>query len=511
MNASLDNKPVIIGGGIAGLLTALHLAPQPVLLLSKSPLGAETSSAWAQGGLAASLAGDDTPALHLADTLSAGDGLCDASIAWQILAEAPAAIRFLTKIGVRFDRNPSGGLRLGLEAAHGRNRIIHAEGGGSGREIMRALVAAVLATPSIEVIEAIEARRLTTSENSITGVIAHGATGEVFISTSRIVLATGGIGGLFLDSTNPIGAFGQGLALAARAGACLADVEFIQFHPTALDVPTRPLPLISEAIRGEGAVLVDETGQRFVEDLAGAELAPRDILTRAIWQHQVAGHRVFLDVRQQPGMNFAKRFPRINSVCKTAGFDPAAAAIPIRPAQHYHMGGVAVDIAGRSSVQGLWACGELACTGLHGANRLASNSLTEAAVCARWVAESIATTPACRIPQDRLPKLSRPDPSLLRPVISAALGIMRDAEKLQAAISTLLPLVLENDEASDPAVVGLMLAVGALQREESRGAHYRTDFPQKAAIGKRSLLTLRGALDAAQEIGSKATTLARWG
>ena len=202
------------------------------------------------------------------------------------------------------------------------------------------------------------------------------------IDTGRVVLATGGIGGLFLDSTNPAGCFGQGLALAARAGAKLSDLEFVQFHPTAFDGPSRPMPLVTEAVRGDGATLIDETGLRFMADQPGAELAPRDIVARAVWHRRAEGHRVFLDARKHPGAEFAKRYPVISAFCKMAGIDPATDPIPVRPAVHYHMGGIAVDIEGRSTVDGLWACGEVSRTGLHGANRLASNSLMEAIVCA---------------------------------------------------------------------------------------------------------------------------------
>ncbi|RWI08703.1 L-aspartate oxidase [Mesorhizobium sp.] len=497
----LGGRPVIVGAGIAGLMTALHLAPEPVLLLSRTPLGADASSTWAQGGLAASLGRDDEPSLHLADTLAAGDELCDPDVARRIVLAAPAAIEDLARRGVRFDRAPEGTLLLGLEAAHSRRRIVHAGGDGSGREIMRVLVAAVRSTPSITAIEGVEARRLAVEDNAIAGVLAGCSTGSVFFGTGRVVLATGGIGGLFLDSTNPLGSCGQGLALAARAGAVLADLEFIQFHPTALDGPDRPMPLISEAVRGEGATIVDETGRRFLEDLQGAELAPRDVVARAIWKHLSNGHRAFLDVREKPGPTFARRFPTIASACRGAGIDSARDLIPIRPAQHYHMGGVAVDAAGRTSVQGLWACGEVASTGLHGANRLASNSLTEAVVCARWVAESVASSPGGQrrpaIAGDR----SSPDPMDLRPLLSRALGVVRDGEGLKASIRTLLPLAT----LSDPAAIGLMIAIDALQRQESRGAHYRTDFPHRAAVARRSKLTLDAAVAAAHEVACSPT------
>ncbi|KQU89588.1 L-aspartate oxidase [Mesorhizobium sp. Root102] len=501
----LAERPVIIGGGIAGLMTALHLAPEPVLLLSRSALGADASSTWAQGGLAASLGEDDEPALHLADTLAAGDGLCDVEAARRIVYAAPAAMEDLARLGVRFDRKPAGALRLGLEAAHSRRRIVHAGGDGSGREVMRALVAAVRLTPTVEVVEGIEARRLAVEDGRITGVLANCSTGPVFLATGRVVLATGGIGGLFHDTTNPLGSCGQGLALAARAGAVLADLEFIQFHPTALDGPGRPMPLISEAVRGEGAVIVDETGRRILDGLPGAELAPRDIVARAVWRHLANGHRVFLDVRDKPGATFAQQFPTIASACGKAGIDPARGLIPIRPAQHYHMGGVAVNLAGRTSVPGLWACGEVASTGLHGANRLASNSLTEAVVCARWVAESLTGTPARRTKPAIASDCPSPDPTTVRPLLSRALGVLRDGEALKAAARTLLPLAERKDAASDPAAVGLMIAIAALLRHENRGAHFRTDFPHHAAVARRSQITLDAAIAVARELASSPT------
>ncbi|MER9947326.1 L-aspartate oxidase [Mesorhizobium sp. M0047] len=496
----LAGRPIIIGGGIAGLMTALHLAPEPVLLLSRSPLGADTSSVWAQGGLAASLGEDDEPALHLADTLAAGDGLCDADTARRIVYAAPAGIENLARLGVGFDRTPQGALRLGLEAAHSRRRIAHAGGDGSGREVMRALVAAVRSTPSIVILEGVEARRLAIEDGRVAGVLANCSTGPVFLATGRVILATGGIGGLFQDSTNPLGSCGQGLALAARAGAVLADLEFIQFHPTALDGLGRPMPLISEAVRGEGAIVVDETGRRFLDRVRGAELAPRDIVARAVWQHLADGHRTFLDVRERPGAIFARQFPTIASACRGVGIDPARDLIPIRPAQHFHMGGVAVDLAGRTSVQGLWACGEVASTGLHGANRLASNSLIEAVVYARWVAESVAGSPDGGAKPAMAADLPAPDPRPVRPLVSRALGVTRDGEGLKEAARALLPLSQRHDAGSDPAAVGLMIAVAALQRRESRGAHYRTDFPYQAAVARRSEITLDAAIAAAREL-----------
>ncbi len=395
----IGRAPVIVGGGIAGLMTALRLAPMPAVVLAKAALQTEASSAWAQGGIAAAVGPDDDPALHLADTLAAGDGLCDADVARRVTAAGPAAVEMLLQYGVRFDRDSAGKIRLGREAAHARRRIVHATGDGTGKEIMRALTAAVRQTPSITVLEDFEVRRLIVVDGMVSGVLAASAFGPVLLPTSRVVLATGGIGGLFLHTTNPRGSFGQGLAIAARAGAALVDLEFVQFHPTALDAGGHPLTLVSEAVRGEGATLIDETGTRFMAGVPGGELAPRDVVARAVWRHLAEGHRVFLDARAAFGGDFAQHFPVIAAACATVGIDPTMQPIPVRPAAHYHMGGIAVDWHGRSTLPGLWACGEVAGTGLHGANRLASNSLLEAVVGAGSVAASVAAAPPGR---DRL-------------------------------------------------------------------------------------------------------------
>jgi L-aspartate oxidase len=507
--------PVIIGGGLAGLMIALHLAPEPVVVLSKAPLGAEASSAWSQGGVAAAIGDDDNPGLHWADTLAAGNGMVDEDATRRIVDEAPAVIDELLRRGVRFDRAPDGALLLGREAAHSRRRIVHATGDGTGREIMRALVTAVRATPSVTIREGVEARRVIVTDNAVAGVLAAGRAGPMLLPTGRVVIATGGVGGLFLHTTNPRGCFGQGLALAARAGAALADLEFVQFHPTALATSRtergNPLPLISEAVRGEGAVLVDERGQRFMADTPGSELAPRDVVARAIWRHRADGHDVFLDARAALGDGFARRFPGIAAICAAAGIDPARQLIPVRPAAHYHMGGIAVDAAGRSTVSGLWACGEVARTGLHGANRLASNSLLEAAACARWVAESVAGAApvSVRLPSS-LSLPPAPDPSPVRPVLSRAAGVLRHADALGDAAATLLPLACSAGPAADAAAVGLMIAVAALHRQESRGAHLRTDFPRTDKTLARPITWhLDDALQAARAIASATLPLAR--
>ncbi len=493
---------VIIGGGLAGLMTALALAPQPVILLSKAPLGREASSALAQGGIAASLGSDDDPSLHLADTLEAGDGLCDAAVAKRILAAAPAAIEQLIRLGAPFDRDGDGNLLLGLEAAHSRRRIVHAGGDSSGREIMRVLSRLAYETASITIIERIAARRVIVEDNAVTGVLANTHCGPILFACDRVVIATGGVGGLYQHGTNPAGSFGQGLALAAKAGAVMADLEFVQFHPTALDGASFPLKLISETVRGEGAILIDEAGDRFMAGVPGAELAPRDVVARAVWRHLAAGHRVFLDARDSVGRNFPSRFPAITEFCHAEGIDPVNQPIPIRPAAHYHMGGVAVDPAGRTSIEGLWACGEAACTGLHGANRLASNSLLEAAVCGRFVAESIGATAAGRRrkPAMDAAALVDSDPAPVRAILSSAAGVLRDGAGLADAARALYPLALDGGGASDAATAGLMIVIAALRREESRGAHARTDFPGKASAAQRFTLQLDEALATAREL-----------
>lgn len=497
-----QDRPIIIGAGLAGLMTALHLAPLPVLVLAGAPLGSGAASAWAQGGVAACVGADDDAACHLGDTLAAGDGLCDAAVAARILQAGPETIAALARHGVAFDRTAEGRLALGLEAAHSRRRIVHAGGDGSGAEIMRALIEAVRRTPSITVLEQAQARRLVVEDNRVRGVLVATPHGPLLLPTSRVVLASGGIGGLFLHTTNPPGAWGQGLLLAARAGAALADLEFVQFHPTALDAGTDPLPLVSEAVRGEGAILTDETGTRFLAGQPGAELGPRDVVARGIFRHLAAGHRVFLDARPALGERFAQRFPAVTAACRAAGINPATQPIPVVPAAHFHMGGVAVDAAGRSSVAGLWACGEAASNGLHGANRLASNSLLEAATCACWVAGDVAATPSVRLrplADRRLPPA--PDAGPVRPVLSRHAGLLRDGDGLLAAIRTLAPLAAAAGPAADPATLGLMLAVAALRREESRGAHARTDFPARdPAFARRLTLHLADAMACAASL-----------
>lgn len=512
MNADfsrLAGRTVVVGSGLAGLVAALALAPEPVVLVTRAGLGAETSSARAQGGIAASLGADDGADLHLADTLAAGDGLCERDAAAFITGRAAEAVRELEKHGVRFDREADGSFALGLEAAHSRRRILHVDGDASGAGMVRALAEAVGRAPSIAVLAGVSVGRLLTDENGISGLLCTGPDGAAVLPTRHVVLATGGLGGLYEATTNPAGNFGQGVALAARAGALLADMEFVQFHPTALDSPLKnpfgQLPLVSEAVRGEGAVLVNSHGERFLAGIPGAELAPRDVVARAVSAEIAAGRRVFLDARSALGSRFAGRFPLIDALCRQAGIDPATQPIPVRPAAHYHMGGVATDLRGRSSVPGLWVIGEAACTGLHGANRLASNSLLEAVVMGMEAAQDIlhAAPRGSKNAVGMTDAPPAPDIAAVRQVVSRHLGMLRNAAALHTAMEELLPLAEGGGAAADPAIVGLLIAVFAAERTESRGAHARTDFPLKRAEPQRRRMDLTEAMRIARETVSR--------
>jgi len=488
------DRPVVIGAGIAGLMAALHLAPEPVIVLAKAPLGADCASAWAQGGIAVAVGEDDDPARHAADTLAAGDRLCEPDAVRQITAAGPAALAELVRRGVIFDQLPGGRYKLGLEAAHSRRRIVHAAGDGTGRMITAALIAAVRRTPSITVLEGVDARRLIVEDGTVTGVLAVVADETLVLPTTRVVIATGGMGGLYRETSNPLAAIGQGLALAARAGAALSDMEFVQFHPTALDAGLDPMPLVSEAVRGEGALLVDDAGRRIMADYPRAELEPRDVVSRAVWRACADGRRVFLDAHRALGRGFDSRFPGVAAACRAAGVDPSVDPIPVRPAAHYHMGGIAVDAAGRSAVAGLWAVGEVAATGLHGANRLASNSLLEACVCARLVAESVAGAnlrSPHKVASGAFLLPARAGAESVRRIVAEHVGVLRDRAGLIAAIAALAPLAFAAGPQADPALTGLFVAVAALQRAESRGSHYRSDFPTASPdAARRSLLRL---------------------
>jgi L-aspartate oxidase len=482
--------PVIVGAGLAGLTIAIELAPLPCVVLSAGAVSTGTSTGWAQGGMAAAVGSDDSPDRHTADTLAAGVGLCDADVVRAVTAAGRDAIAWLAGLGAGFDRNPDGTYRLGLEGAHSRRRIVHAQADRTGAELLRTVVEAARALPSVSLWDHCPARRILVAEGRVSGVLVDTPDGPVELRTTTVVLATGGIGGLFTCTTNPLSSQGQGLALAFRAGAVLRDMEMVQFHPTALDINIDPMPLVSEAVRGEGAILVNEKGEWVLRN----PLSARDVVSRAEWAQLQDGHRVFLDARKEPGDRFAELFPSINATAIAAGLDPAHDLLPVRPAAHYHMGGVLVDANGESTVPGLFAAGEVASTGLHGANRLASNSLLEAVVCGRQVARHLKQTtfrqassapPAAQTWADK-PTLRGPDPVVqqIRDVVTQAVGVLRDEAGLDTGIDLLRPHL-----DLDAGLVGFLVAWSALQRTESRGAHTRTDFPQTAMDARHTLMS----------------------
>src|SRR4051794_15932423 len=505
---------LVVGGGIAGLATALHLAPMPVVLLAAAPLGTGASTPWAQGGIAAALGLDDVPESHARDTCEAGAGLSDPAVARRFAEAAPGCIEWLLRKGVPFDRAPNGTLALGLEAAHSCQRIVHAHGDGTGRAVLDALIRAVRATPSVMVLERVCVLDLAVEDEAVVGVICSKLGPEdkgTFLLAGRgAVLATGGVGGLYARTTNPLGAVGSGLALAARAGAVLRDLEFVQFHPTAIATGADPMPLATEALRGAGAVLVNEQGERFLAHVPGRELAPRDIVARTIFAEVARpGGQVFLDARHALGGHFADRFPGVAALCRNAGIDPAREPIPVCPAAHFHMGGIKVDGRGRSTVPGLWACGEVASTGLHGANRLASNSLLEALAFARWIADDISggmagpptTTRSASPPPSRtVPARAVPVTASLRTLMDRCVGVIRDDTGLREAVSVLTHAHLaRHSRARDRALANLLVATAALARQESRGAHCRSDHPSMTAA-THSETTLESALELASSI-----------
>ncbi len=513
-----DSRVVIIGGGLAGLFTALKLAPHPVTVVSTRSLGQATSSTWAQGGIAAAVAEGDTPEAHAADTVRVGAGLVNENMALSLAREAAARIDDLLAIGVPLDRDSAGRLAVSREAAHSARRIVHVGGDQAGKAVMEALIAAVRETPSIRVIEEHVAEELVMQGTAVAGVRIRPADGaECRVLPARaVVLATGGIGGLYAMTTNPALSRGDGLALAARAGAIIADAEFVQFHPTGIAIGRDPAPLATEALRGEGAVLINGRGERFMPALhADTELAPRDIVARAVHRQVMSGRGAFLDCREAIGPRFAEAFPAVHAACTQAGIDPAHEPIPVAPAAHYHMGGVWTDAVGRTSVDQLWACGEVACTGVHGANRLASNSLLEAIVMGARIAGDIArfvpgwrTLPAPALTSNPAPS-GRPISAAalvrLRETMSAQVGMERTQEGLAQALNTLAKI--EADEPERAATRNIiasarLIAVSALMRTESRGSHYRADHPETSPHWRRhTLLTLKEA----EAIAARAT------
>jgi L-aspartate oxidase len=577
---TVEADVLVVGAGAAGLTAALgcaaggphassrdgsppgarspHGPPRRVLVLTKtrsSGAGAGGASVWAQGGVASAVGDDDDPALHAADTLAAGAGLNDAAIVGLLTGDGPRRVRSLLALGARFDRDPGGRLALGREAAHSRRRILHAHGDATGAEVVRTLVEAVRREPAIRVVDETFALDLVLQAGAVVGLLAlHRDGRRVLYRAPAVVLATGGLGQLFLHTTNPREATADGLAMAARAGARLVDLEFVQFHPTALAVDAvdaggtsggsaaagAPLPLLTEALRGEGAVLVDDRGVRFMETVhPDRELAPRDVVARAIWSRLAAGRRVFLDASRAVGERFPERFPTVFALCRQHGLDPRVEPLPVVPAAHYHMGGVAVDARGRTSVPGLWACGEVAATGAHGANRLASNSLLEALVFGARVAEDIEEVEAAAAggPGPSLTPtipVAPPAPELstaaamalvarLRRLMWERVGVERDEAGLAAAVAELAALPRRADrlpppgaappaapefaaaEARNMLLAGRLLAQAALARRESRGGHHRVDYPRADAAWQRRLfLTATAAGKASFENGEAA-------
>jgi L-aspartate oxidase len=507
---------IVVGSGIAGLVSALSLAPKSVTLLTKTSQLAGGSSLWAQGGIAAAVGPGDSPEAHAADTLSAGAGLSDPERTRTLTEEGAASLQWLVDEGIPFDRDLDGALALAQEAAHRFPRIAHAGGDTTGYVLMNSLIGRVTETPSIDVIDDTFVYDLLAHNGRVSGLLTFSAkAGWVVHRAPIVILATGGAGMIWWQTTNPVEATGDGLAMAARAGARLADLEFVQFHPTALAVEPQTagasLPLLTEALRGAGAVLLDELGQRFmVAEHPAAELAPRDVVARAIQQRTVSGQQVYLDLRPVLSGKHKDAFPKAVETARRAGFDPNTEALPVAPAAHYHMGGIEVDAHGRTSLAGLWACGEVATTGIHGANRLASNSLLEALVFARRAAadsagyrEPFVATHAGAPGIPRIPAASSMPRchaivAATRDIMTRHVGILRSGDGLQAAYEQLNELeqnLKQLEAESSPAsrtgpetlstwgearnivLIARLVTFAALRRTESRGAHFRCDFP----------------------------------
>ncbi|WP_306752422.1 L-aspartate oxidase [Paracoccus actinidiae] len=488
------DRVVIVGAGLAALYAALMLAPRPVLMISPEPLGQGASSSWAQGGVAAAMDPADSPACHATDTERAGAGTVDAAVARLVAAEAPDHIRRLAALGARFDHDARGNLALSREAAHSLARVVRVTGDQAGAEIMRALIAALRAAPSVQVTEGWVVTDLLRADGAVCGVRLMRAAGSatVAVAAPAVLMAGGESGGLFALTTNPPRVRGEAIGLAARGGAVIADAEFLQFHPTAIACGTDPMPLATEALRGEGARLVNALGERFMTALhPAADLAPRDVVARGVYAESRAGRVPALDCRALPDLS--GRFPAVAAACARAGIDPARQPIPVAAAAHYHMGGIATDLDGRTSLPGLWACGEAA-----------SNGLLEALVFARRAALSIGPL-GRQAPEVTLPDLppdpaALPDPALvarLRAAMTAGAGVLRDAGGLTRALHAIAAIAAAqpaSPQLASMTATATLICTSALLRRESRGAHCRTDFPDTLPPARRSRPTLAEAV-----------------
>jgi L-aspartate oxidase len=511
---------VIVGSGVAGLTAALHArrTGRTVLLVTKGRVE-EGSTRWAQGGIAAALADDDTPEEHLHDTLVAGAGLCDVDAVAALVTEGPDCVRNLIGLGAHFDLDASGAIALTREGGHHRDRIAHAGGDATGAEISRALVAAVALDPGIELIEgALVLDLLRDEDGGAQGVTLHvmgqGQRDGVGAALAPVVvLATGGFGQVFAQTTNPAVATGDGVALALRAGAEVADLEFVQFHPTVMWLGPRARgqqPLVSEAVRGEGAYLLDAAGERFMVDVHPmAELAPRDVVARAIKRRMIdtGEPHVWLDGRMFGARQWEERFPTILASCRSHGIDPVNELIPVSPASHYASGGVLTDLDGRASIPGLFACGEVACTGVHGANRLASNSLLEGLVFAARIGRALEGDIRSSLPvlplNSSAPLITGVGRRGVQQVMSEEASVLRSADSLArvsrtleeiASMATGVPCT-DNWESTNLHVVARVLVHQARLREETRGSHWREDFPDRDDDHWRVRLVSRLASD----------------
>jgi len=493
------DTPIIVGAGVAGLSVALGL-PRAVVISSKE-MG---STWWAQGGIAAALAEDDSPQAHAADTVAVSGGLAVDEAVAALTVGGPEAISRLIAMGAEFDRDDDGDLLLGREGGHHARRVVHADGDATGAEVMRALNDVVREAATVDLIEG-RVVDLARDGDRVIGVLTADGKKRVVYTGTAVVMATGGAGRMYARTTNPPGVTGEGIMIAARAGARLADLEFVQFHPTALNAGKDPMPLLTEALRGEGATLVDASGRRFMDQYHPmAELAPRDIVARAIFWQYDRGSSAYLDGRSI--INFHERFPTVTAHAISVGLDPTEDLLPVSPAAHYYMGGIDADTRGRTSVPGLWAVGECASTGVHGANRLASNSLLEGLVFGARVAADVtarangeATT--VEVPKEGLdlPVLAGPVIEELRQLMWDRVGLIRTGDGLWEARNAIIDMerVLGRTIAGrNAAELGMLMVLASLRRSESRGGHYRADYPEEDPKQAMRALVAPGAIEA---------------